>query len=275
MTEPPRNNSSSVRRALAILRVLATVNGGGGATLSDLATQVGASKSTILRLLAPLLDASLVQQRRDGQYAIGVGAVSLGSAYLNNLDLRTVAQPILSQLAAVSKETVHLMVYSDGQVVYVDKISGSSPIQMASRVGDRAAVHSTASGKAILAHQPAEEFDRVVAAGLPRRTPRTLVSADQLAEELVKIRERGLAVDDIENEEGIRCVASPVFDHTDAVVAAVSVSGPAERIGDQMQELAGPVRSAANQISEHLGARKHDGMNRLGRHSAALAKDPQ
>ena len=256
MSTSPRNNSSSVRRALAILDVLATWNGGQGATLSDLAAQVDSSKSTILRLLVPLLETSLVLQRRDGSYAIGVGAVSLGSAYLNNLDLRAVAQPVLAQLAAVSMETVHLMVYSDGQVVYVDKISGSSPIQMASRVGDRAAVHSTASGKAILAHLPAEEFDRVVAAGLPRHTPRTLVSADQLAEDLVNIRVRGYSFDDIENEEGIRCIASPVFDHTDAVVAAVSVSGPAERIGDRMEELARLILSAANKISEQLGARK-------------------
>lgn len=262
MSTPPRNNSSSVRRALAILDVLATWNRGGGASLSDLALQVGASKSTILRLLTPLLETSLVQQRRDGSYAMGVGAVSLGSAYLNGLDLRAVAQPLLAELAAVSKETVHLMVYSDAQVVYVDKIIGSAPMQMASRVGDRAPVHSTASGKAILAHLPAGEFDRVVTAGLPRRTAHTIVSADQLAEDLERIRERGFSVDDIENEDGIRCLASPVFDHLDAVVAAVSVSGPAERIGDQMEELADLISSAANRISEQLGARKHNGNTR-------------
>lgn len=275
MSTPPRNNSSSVRRALAILGVLATWNDGRGSTLSDLAAQVGTSKSTILRLLLPLLEMNLVQQRRDGSYAIGVGAVSLGSAYLNNLDLRAVAQPVLAELAALSRETVHLMVYSDAQVVYVDKISGSSPIQMASRVGDRADVHSTASGKAILAHLPAAEFDRVVAAGLPRHTPRTLVTADQLAEDLVKVRARGYSLDDIENEDGIRCIASPVFDHTDAIVAAVSVSGPAERIGDRRGELADLISSAANQISEQLGARSHmSGQARPHLHPAQV-KDPQ
>ncbi|MDI6910355.1 IclR family transcriptional regulator [Nocardioides sp.] len=263
MSTSPRNNSSSVRRALAILNVLATWNRGEGASLSDLALQVGASKSTILRLLTPLLETRLVQQRRDGSYAVGVGAVSLGGAYLNNLDLRAAARPLLAELAKVSNETVHLMVYSDAQVVYVDKISGSAPMQMASRVGDRAAVHSTASGKAILAHLPTEEFDRVVTAGLPRRTDRTIVSADKLAEDLATIRERGFSVDDIENEDGIRCLASPVFDHMDAVAAAVSVSGPADRIGDRMEELADLISSAADKISELLGARRHNRNTRL------------
>ena len=124
MTSAPRNNSSSLRRALSILDVLAHQDGGAGLTLTELATSVDASKSTILRLLAPLLEASLVQQRSDGAYAIGVGAVTLGSAYLNNLDLRSVAQPVLARLAAESRETVHLMVYNEAQVVYVDKISG-------------------------------------------------------------------------------------------------------------------------------------------------------
>lgn len=241
--------------------------------MSDLASHVGASKSTILRLMAPLLETSLVQQRGDGRYAIGVGAVTLGSAYLNKLDLRTVAQPVLVRLAAASRETVHLMVYSEAKVVYVDKIAGPSPIQMASRVGDRTAVHSTASGKAILAHLPVEEFDRVVAAGLPAHTRHTLVTAEQLAEDLRRVRARGFSLDDIENEEGIRCIAAPVFDHNGAVVAAVSVSGPADRVGSDLDELAALIVSGARQISELLGARPSSS----GDHSEPiphLAKDP-
>ncbi len=255
MASAPRNNSSSLRRALSILDLVARQDGGTGITLTELASGVGVSKSTVLRLLAPLLETSLVQQRSDGGYAIGVGAVTLGSAYLNNLDLRSVAQPVLARLAAESKETVHLLVYNEAQVVYVDKISGSSTIQMASRVGDRADVHSTASGKALLAHLPATEFDRVVAAGLPAHTQRTLVTAEQLAGDLRLVRERGFSLDDVENEEGIRCVAAPVFDHNSAVVAAVSVSGPAERVGARLDELTELIVSGATLISEQLGAR--------------------
>jgi DNA-binding IclR family transcriptional regulator len=255
MTEQARNNASSLRRALSILDVLVSdETANPGVSLTDLSLKVGASKSTILRLLAPLIEVSLVAQRADGRYAVGVGAVTLGSAYLNRLDLRSVAHPVLADLAARSKETVHLMVYSEGQIVYVDKIAGPSSIQMASRVGDRAAVHSTASGKAILAHLPASEFARIVAAGLPVRTEHTLVTADQLAENLSLIRSRGFSVDDIENEEGIRCLAAPVFDHASTVVAAVSASGPADRVGGRLTELSALIVSAAQDISAQLGA---------------------
>lgn len=240
---------------MSILDLLAHQDGGAGLTLTQLAVGVGVSKSTILRLLAPMVETSLVRQRSEGGYAIGVGAVTLGSVYLNNLDLRSVAQPVLALLAAESKETVHLLVYNEAQVVYVDKISGSSTIQMASRVGDRADVHSTASGKALLAHLPAAEFDRVVAGGLPAHTPRTRVTPEQLADDLRLVRERGFSLDDVENEEGIRCVAAPVFDHNSTVVAAVSVSGPEERVGAHLGDLTDLIVSGATQISGQLGAR--------------------
>lgn len=251
-----RNNSSSLRRALSILDVLVCDEvASPGVSLTALSLKVGTSKSTVLRLLAPLLEAGLVEQHADGTYAIGVGAVTLGSAYLNRLDLRSVAHPVLAELASVTGETVHLMVYSEGQIVYVDKIAGPSSIQMASRVGDRAAVHSTASGKAILAHLPGTEFDRVVQAGLPARTERTLTTPDQLSANLALIRSQGFSLDDIENEDGIRCLAAPVFDHSDSVVAAVSTSGPAERVGRGLTQLSPLIVSAAQQISTRMGAR--------------------
>lgn len=246
-----RNNSSSVRRALAILDVL-TREAARGISLAELTQRIGTSKSTVLRLLAPLVEASLVQQRGE-KYTIGVGAVLLGSAYLNNLDLRSVAQPVLAELASVSKETVHLMVYNEGQVVYLDKVTGSSPIQMVSRVGDRAPVHSTASGKAILAHLPESEFLRVVAAGMPARTEHTLVTPEQLTSNLADIRLSGYSLDESENEDGIYCVAAPIFDHAATVIAAVSVSGPRERIKDNLEDIIILVVSGAGKISSYLG----------------------
>jgi DNA-binding IclR family transcriptional regulator len=241
---------------LAILDVLARdETPRSGVSLTELSIEAAASKSTVLRLLAPLLERGLVEQNADGTYAIGVGAVSLGSAYLNRLDLRAVAHPILTKLAAVARETIHLVVYNDGQIVYVDKIAGPSPIQMASRVGDRAPMHSTGGGKAILAHLPADEFERIVQAGLPARTPQTLTTRDALASNLALVRARGYSIDDIENEDGIRCLAAPVFDHTGAVVAAVSASGPAGGVRQHLGELTPLILSATREISARMGAR--------------------
>jgi DNA-binding IclR family transcriptional regulator len=239
-----------------------------GYSLTELATAVEASKSTVLRLLSPLLEARLVEQRSDGSYAIGVGAVTLGSAYLRDLDLRAVAQPVLARLAYDANETAHLVVYSEGQVVYVDKQAGPSPIQMASRVGDRADVHSTGAGKAILAHLPDRDFRRVVASGLPAHTPSTLITSDDLAADLSGVRARGFSVDDVENEHGIRCVAAPVFDHNEKVVAAISLAGPADRIKANLDDLANLVVAGANEISGHLGAQTDRSSDRSEAQSA-------
>jgi len=200
-----------------------------------------------------MIEFDLVQQR-GGRYSMGVRAVSLGSAYLNTLDLRTEAHDVLVRLAEESGETVHLMVYSEGQVVYLDKIAGRSPIQMASRIGDRAPVHCTASGKAMLAHLPEAELDRLLAAGLAARTENTITEPERLRAELDRIRESGYAVDDIENEYDIRCVSAPVFDSMGHVAAAISASGPAVRVGEKTQELAALMMSGATQLSERLGA---------------------
>jgi DNA-binding IclR family transcriptional regulator len=241
-----------------------------GYSLTELATAVEASKSTVLRLLSPLLEARLVEQRSDGSYAIGVGAVTLGSAYLKDLDLRAVAQPVLARLAYDANETAHLLVYSEGQVVYVDKQAGPSPIQMASRVGDRADVHSTGGGKAILAHLPDEEFRRVVASGLQAHTPSTLTTSDDLAADLSRVRARGFSVDDVENEHGIRCVAAPVFDHNEKVVAAISLAGPADRIKANLDDLASLIVAGANEISGHLGAQTDRSRDRSEAQSAGM-----
>jgi len=156
-----RNNSSSLRRALAILDLVAAAGGRDrGATLAELADGVETTKSTVLRLIAPLIEQRLVRQDADGTYRMGIGTLALASACLMDLDIRSTAQPTLREIAAATGQTVHLLVYSDGRVTYVDKVVGASPIQMASRVGDTGTAYSTASGKAMLAFLGDEEFER-------------------------------------------------------------------------------------------------------------------
>ncbi|MET3922506.1 IclR family transcriptional regulator [Arthrobacter sp. UYEF20] len=251
-----RNDSSSLRKALGILGALTGPTASGhGASLSELSLVLGMNKSTLLRLLEPLRDVQLVEQNRDGRYRLGVMAVTLGGAYLSGLDLREQARPILERLAAKTGETVHLLVYGEGQVTYIEKIAGPSSIQMASRVGDRAPAYCTASGKTFLAYLPFSEFEAVVAAGMPARTPHTITTPTRLLDELEAIREAGYAVDDIENELDIRCVSAPVFDHNGHIVAAISASGPETRIhGTIVAAVARAVRNGADDLSLRLGA---------------------
>lgn len=251
-----RNQSSSLRRALSVLDALVKPTASqAGLSLIDLALSLNLNKSTLLRLLEPLQESGLVEQGLDNNYRLGVGAITLGGAYLAGLDLRTQAQPILERLALDTGETIHLLVYANGEMTYIQKIAGPSPIQMASRVGDRVPVYCTASGKVFLAHLPRSHFDDAVSAGMPARTEHTITTAEGLRREVDAIRERGYGIDDIENELDIRCVSAPVFDHTGEIVCAISSSGPAARIhGEHIAELAEIVRNGADQLSQRLGA---------------------
>jgi DNA-binding IclR family transcriptional regulator len=249
-----RNNSSSLRRALVILDAIAAVAGRDkGASLAELAEGAETSKSTVLRLMAPLIEQRLVRQDADGTYRMGIGVLGLAGACLADLDIRSAAQPTLREVADATGQTVHLLVYSEGRVTYVDKVAGASPIQMASRIGDTGTAYSTASGKAMLAHLGDAEFERVVAMGLTARTPSTITEPAALEAHLAAVRDRGCAYDDLENEHGIRCVAAPVFNHTGACVCAVSVSGPAEQIAANRDEYTKRIMAGAQHISRELG----------------------
>lgn len=260
---PRRNDSSSLRKALSVVAALTEpTSRGEGMTLIQLSSTLEMHKSTLLRLLEPLRDSYLVEQGVDGRYRIGVHAVTLGGAYLSGLDLREQAKPILERLAAETGQTVHMLMYANGEVTYIEKIAGPSSIQMASRVGDRAPAYCTASGKVFLAYLPETEFNTVVAAGMPPRTENTITSPLQLLDELEKIREAGYAIDDIENEPDIRCVSTPVFDHNGKIVAAVSMSGHATRIqGSAIAQAAAIVRRGADEISARLGATLNSSSN--------------
>jgi IclR family acetate operon transcriptional repressor len=251
-----RNKSSSVRRALGILQsLIEPTSNRRGASLGELAASLDMNKSTLLRLIEPLRDAQLVEQASDGRYRVGVGAVALGGAYLAGLDMRDEARPILEQLARETGETLHLLVYGQGEVSYVEKVDGPSSIQMASRIGDRVPAYCTAAGKVFLAYLPEADFEEAVAAGMPERTPNTITSREALREEVDKTRERGFGIDDIENEPDIRCVSVPVFDSSGQVAAAISISGLAARIdGIRIAELAQMLQRGARGISRRLGA---------------------
>ncbi|MFC4944408.1 IclR family transcriptional regulator [Pseudonocardia sp. GCM10023141] len=220
----PRNSAGSVRKALSVLQHVAG-RGGGGVGLTELATALGHDKSTVLRLCTPLLEADLLQRDAGtGRFGLGPGTVRLGQHYLDGLDLRTVAAPQLTRLLEQTGSTCHLVVRDGLDVVYIDKKENTAVVRMASRIGHRLPLHCTAVGKSILAFGPADLVDEAVAAGLRAITDRTIAEPTALRAELTRVRRRGYAIDDRENEPDVRCVAAPVFDHAGHIAGAVSVS---------------------------------------------------
>jgi len=251
-----RNNSSSLRRALSILLFLADNDGHPlGATLTDLAVGLELSKSTLLRLVGPLREIRLVDQDAEtGRYRLGPQNALLGQLYLERLDIRRIAAPLLRGLVKEVRETVHLVAFEPPEIVYIDKVESPQAVRMHSRIGSRQPAYATATGKVFLARATDKVLDAVLAAGMPARTPNTITTAERLRAELARVRDLGYAVDDVENEPDIRCVAAPVFDHTGLVTAAVSVSGPATRITpERVAEVGKMVAETAHGITAALG----------------------
>lgn len=244
-------------KALKVLVAMADDATPRGTSLAELSAKVGYHKTTVYRLLATLQRNSFVQQDPDtDRYRLGLKLLELSTVLLDNLELRREASPLLCELMAKTNETVHLAVLEQAEVVYIDKVESHNPVRMFSRIGRRMPAHCTGMGKAILAHMPETYVDQVIAKGLPKRTPNTITSADQLRRELARIRECGYSTDNVENEDGIACAAAPIFDHLGHPVAALSVAGPSMRVTpERFEELGLLVKDTAREISRRMGHR--------------------
>lgn len=187
---------------------------------------------------------------------LGLRTLNLHGSTLRNMHLGIQAMPVMKALMARVEETVHLAVLHEGEVLYIDRVEGfQTPPSMYTHIGKRVPAHCTALGKAILAYQSGEAVTEILTRrGMRQMTAKTLVTPEALEHELERTRQRGFAVDDEEIENGIRCIAAPIRDYTDAVCAAVSISGPKTRVrADRESELSKAVIWAADLISTKLG----------------------
>ncbi len=244
----------SLDRALKILEVLGNNQKGLGVT--ELAHEVDLHKSTVHRLLNTLAQRGYVEKDQETEkYKLGLKIVELSNKILTNMELREEARSYLEELMKYANEVVHLCVLREGEVVYIDKVECPNTIRMYSQIGRRAPVHCTGVGKAILAFLPEDEIISILKTkGMPQKTPNTITDLQEMLKHLKEIRHLGYAVDEIEHEPGIRCVAAPVWDHTGQVVASISVSGPAYRLTrERVPELAVKVKETGLKISRRLG----------------------
>ena len=240
----------SVDRALLLLEVLA--QGGGRLPISELSARSGLSLGTAHRLLASLAARGYVRQDADRRYALGTALLPLGDAATRLLG--SWALPYLCQLAERCGETANLAVLEDDHVIYVAQAPGRHRMRMFTEVGRRVLPHSTAVGKVLLAWQDPDHVRRVLARlGLPGRTPHTLTTLADVREELAVVRRRGWAVDDEEEEVGVRCMAVPVGPGEQAV-AAVSVSAPASRLSAGQPDVVDALQQIAGQLALSLRA---------------------
>jgi IclR family acetate operon transcriptional repressor len=261
----PRNKNAAddryriraVERALSLLRVFLEHDGDLSAT--EISKHINLDLSTAFRMLVTLQAQGFVEQDpTTGKYHLGVTCLELGSRFLRSNDIRKRALEAMDALRNEFGETVHLTVLDRNEVVYLEKVAGLHPIGfMSSRVGGRAPAYCTGVGKALLAYLPDEELRaRYPSPTLTRYTDTTITDVEMLRAELARVRVRGYAVYQEEHEIGVKCVAVPIFDHK-GVAAAMSVSGPVERMDQHMTEggIIEKLQQAAAEISARMGGR--------------------
>ena len=241
------------KTVLKTLGLLELIRANPGQRVSELAVASGVPIPTCSRLLEALTQARLIR-RRNGLYELGPHCLALAESFREVFHLDHDARIHLEELARLTGETAHIGVLDDGECVYVDKVDSAQSVRMYSKVGGRSPLHSSGIGKALLSAAPDDVFDRVCKIGLRRRTARTIIDPARLREEMLTIRARGYAIDDVENEEGIRCVAAPVRGADGFAVAAVSVAGPDYRMAAELvPKLGDQVMTAANELATLIG----------------------
>jgi IclR family acetate operon transcriptional repressor len=245
-------SAKALVKGIAIVNLLAAHRE--GMRLTDLVSQVDLPRGTVIRLLDAMIDASLIRHSTDGLFRLGPRCAHWGSEFLASLELREVASDVMARLVELSNETCHLGVPEGRSVLYIHKVESQHSLRMVSRVGGMNPLHCTGLGKALLAFMPPDEQDRYLAEPLERRTANTIVAPEILRAELERMRRHGYAIDDVENELGVRCIAAPIFNHLGELVGSVSLAGPTMRMTwERTEQLTGPLMESAREISARLG----------------------
>ena len=226
-------------------------------TLTEICHLVRLPKTTVFRYLYTLRECGFVAYEPETDlYWLGLRVFELAQSVDVQLQVRRVALSFMRQLRDQFNETVNLGVIDNKEVAYIEMMESRHSLRMQASLGSRDPVYSTALGKVILAFIPEEEWPNHLPGEFVPRTPNTLTSFEALKQNLIRIKNRGFSIDLQENEEGAHCIGAPIFDHLGRATAAISVSAPASRLDEIMeQQVAEALMQTAAAISHHLGYR--------------------
>jgi DNA-binding IclR family transcriptional regulator len=255
--------NNTLLKGLAVLELLS--RSGQPLGVTQIARELQLAKSNVHRLMQALVDTRFVlRDDASGTYAPSVKLWELGSAVLAGLDLRRHAQRQMDALMAQTGESVHLSVLDGREVVYVHKVESLQPVRAYSQIGGRAPAACVATGKVLLAHGSASALVDVASA-LVRHTDRTIVDADAFLRDMKKVRAQGYAVNRGEWRAGVWGIAAPIADARGTVIAALGISGPAERFRKAvMPAWTEAVIAAANDVAHAMGGGGVKALNRVG-----------
>jgi len=257
MARPKESPSIAVERALSMLELIEQRPS--GLSNSELSRRLKIPKSSASYILRVLERRGyLMRDAESGKYRLGLRVLSLSQAVQLGKDIRSVALPVMRQLTQSTELTCHLAILDRGEAVYVEKVEAPGFIKMDTWVGRRMRVNTTSVGKAQVAYLTKDELEDILREhGLEAATPLSITSRERFYKELARVRAQGYAVDDEENNPGVRCIAAPVFGSRGQIAGAVGVSAATSQITKaRLPKVAVVVKAAARRISEQLGSPK-------------------
>ncbi|WP_313570110.1 DNA-binding transcriptional regulator KdgR [Pantoea piersonii] len=244
---------SSVMKVFGILQALGEERDHG---ITELAQRVMMSKSTVYRFLQTMKALGYVTQEGESEkYSLTLKLFELGAKALQNVDLIRSADVQMRELSRLTKETIHLGALEEDSIVYIHKIDSLYNLRMYSRIGRRNPLHTTAIGKVLLAWRDrAEVNDILKEVEFKRSTANTIVTREALIDVLDQVKSQGFGEDNEEQEEGLRCIAVPVFDRFGVVIAGLSISFPTIRFSEEAKsDYVAMLHRAARTLSAEMG----------------------
>jgi DNA-binding IclR family transcriptional regulator len=254
---PPRPavRIQSLARANGILEAVAAAPKG-SASLTEISQALGLNKTTVFNLAASLVALGFLERGGDqAGYRLGLRNLELGSIVRRRLDINDIARPALLKICAATGETANLALPNMSAAIIIDSFEGRHALRSTSYAGAPSPYHSSACGKAILAHFP-PAMRKAICDSYPlvSHTPQTITDVAVLERQLERVRRQGHASETEENEAGQACIAAPIFDGFGEVAAAISVAGPLGRIAEARAEIVRIVVMHTKAISVELGA---------------------
>lgn len=257
MTDNLQNGSDQVRSIIRAFSMLEAISNANGEKLGiqDLAKATNLSKATAYRIASTLVSLDYIEKDENNKYSLGLKLISLSAVVLNNLQLVEVAKSEIQDLAREIGLTTHLGTVDGNDLLYLAKANSNNSIRTTSYVGQRSYLHSTSLGKVLCSYLPLSRVTQILREkGMPQFTAKTITKIEDYFQELEKVKSQGFAVDDEENENFVRCVAAPVFDHSGRAVSAVSVSGLIVHLPEtRLPKVIEAVKARAFRISKKMG----------------------
>ena len=224
-------------------------------SFSELCKKTGQTNATVNRILRTFSNKKFINKdKKTGLYYLGEKFFILGFLLFKNLEFAQIVKPVLEELSNITGETANASILFENYIVFIDTVEGKYSVKMSTKIGRRNTLNCSASGKALISFFTDREIDLILnSINLPKYNENTITNKNEFRKELKRTSELGYAIDNEEEEIGLKCIAGPVFNCNGKVVGAISISGPSRRINNNFELFIKQVKEACSIASKKLG----------------------